>query len=77
MRGKQGVALSQRVCMLAAPTVVRRVVHQGGPYGVELDIALAQQSIGVFLHQRPLVAAVPQRTGAVIGFVDVAYVASP
>jgi hypothetical protein len=51
MRGKQGVALSQRVYTVAAPTVVRRVVHQGGTHGVELDIALAQQSIDVFLHQ--------------------------
>ncbi len=38
MRGNQGVALSQRVCRVAAPTVVRRVVHHGGTYGVELDI---------------------------------------
>jgi hypothetical protein len=49
--GKQGVALSQRVCTVSAPTVVRRVVHQGGTHGVGLDITLAQQSIGVFLHQ--------------------------
>jgi hypothetical protein len=77
MRGKQGVALSQRVCRVAAPTVVRRVVHPGGTYGVELAIALAQQSVGVFLHQRRRVAAVPQRAGAVIGFVDVPHVASP
>jgi hypothetical protein len=48
MRGKQGAALSQHVCTVAA---VHRVVYHGGTYGVELDIALAQQSIGVFLHQ--------------------------
>jgi hypothetical protein len=46
MRGNQGVALSQRVCTVAAPTVVRRVVHQGGTYEVEFDIALTQQSVG-------------------------------
>jgi hypothetical protein len=46
MRGNQGVALSQRVCRVAAPTVVRRVVHPGGTHGIELDIALAQQSKG-------------------------------
>jgi hypothetical protein len=46
MRGSQGVALSQRVCTVAAPTVVCRVVHHGGTHGVELDIALAQQSKG-------------------------------
>ena len=67
MRGNQGVALSQRVCRVAAPTVVRRVVHHGGTYGVELDIALAQQSIGVFLHQRRLV----EETGiAVVATLD-------
>ena len=77
MRGNQGVALSQRVCRVGAPTVVRRVIHPGGTYGVELDIALAQQSIGSFLHQRRRVAAVPQRAGAVRGFVDGLHVASP
>jgi hypothetical protein len=77
MRGNQGVALSQRVCTVAASTVVHRVVHHGGTYGVDLDIALTQQSIGIFLHQRRRVTAVPQRAGAVIGFVDVPHGASP
>jgi hypothetical protein len=44
--------------------------------GIKLDVALAQQQIGLGLDQRGLVAAIPQGAGAPVGAIDVLDVAA-
>lgn len=67
MRHQVRVGLAQGVVAITAPAVVGRIVHHGGPYGIEFDVALATEQIGLGLDQRGSVAAAPQDTGAAVG----------
>src|SRR5260221_10409139 len=75
MRREPVIGLSQCIGAIAGPAVMRRIVHHGGSDGIELDVALTSQQIGFGLHQRGLIAAIPQRAGAPVAAVDVLHIA--
>ena len=53
MRPEQRVRLAQGVGAVAGPAVMRRIGHQAGAHRVQLDVALAEQQVGLGLHQGP------------------------
>src|SRR5260221_3888563 len=75
MRREPVIGLSRCIGAIAGPAVMRRIVHHGGSDGIELDVALTSQQIGFGLHQRGLIAAIPQRAGAPVAAVDVLHIA--
>jgi hypothetical protein len=71
---QQRIHLTEGVSTVAGPAVEGRIGHHAGTDRIEFDVALAQQQVGLGLHQRGLVATVPQGAGAPIGVVDILYV---
>jgi hypothetical protein len=51
-----------------------RVIHNAGPDGIQLDVALACEQVAVRLHERCLVPALPERSGSIVKVVEVAHV---
>ena len=59
VRREAAVGLSQRVVPITGPVLVCGIGHHRRPYRIQFNVALASQQIGVGLHDRGLVAAVP------------------
>ncbi|MFT4917450.1 MAG: hypothetical protein ACI8RU_000058 [Zhongshania aliphaticivorans] len=45
--------------------------HHASPYGIQFNIAIHRQQVSFSIHQGRFIAALPQRTGASIGVIEI------
>jgi hypothetical protein len=75
--GEDRVFKSQGVCPITGPSVLAWIGKHACAYRVELDVALAQEQVGLGLHERGLVPTVPKCAGSPVGVIDILDVSPP
>ena len=77
MRRQPCIRLPQPVGSIARPRIVRGVDHHRRANRIQFDVTLTGEQIGLRVHQRRPVAAVPQRARSLVAAVDELHITPP